>query len=310
MTQHVSVVIPVYNEEAVLPVLMARLRTALAFLKGRYTVLFVDDGSTDSSRMKLKMIASEHPNVSLVILSRNFGHQAAISAGLSLAKGDVVVVMDADLQDPPELIGAMYEKIREGFDVVYGVRRTRKGNLFKRFSYYLFYRVLDFLSYHPIPLDAGDFCVMSDRVVRLLNEMPEKDRFLRGIRSWVGFPQARLEYDRDDRFQGRSNYSIGRLIKLALDGIVSSSDKPLRLSSLLGFFISFGALLFSIFAVLWYVWGGRGKLPGYASLALGVFFLGGIQLIAIGILGEYIARIFNQLKGRPLFIVAEKINVN
>ncbi|MBK8870125.1 MAG: glycosyltransferase family 2 protein [Elusimicrobia bacterium] len=304
-----SVVVPVFNEAEVLPFLFQRLESALKKFNGRYEVILIDDGSMDSSQDILRAYARTHPTFGVVILSRNFGHQAAISAGLSCAKGEAVVVIDGDLQDPPELICELFDKLVEGYDVVYAVRKTRKGSFLKRVCYWGYYRCLGYLAHHPIPLDVGDFCIMSARIVRLINTMPEKDRFLRGLRAWIGFHQSWIEYDREDRKVGVSKYSFRQLTKLGLDGIFSSSDKPLRLSSIIGFVVSLGAIVFSLFAVVWRLWWGKGGLPGYASLASGIFFLGGVQLISIGILGEYIGRIFNQIKGRPVYIVAEEVNI-
>jgi dolichol-phosphate mannosyltransferase len=304
-----TVVIPVFNEEAVVPALVERLNAALSSCGGEYRVVFVDDGSTDGTRALLKAAAERDPRAGVVFLSRNFGHQAAISAGLACVREGAAVVMDGDLQDPPELIPVLFAKIKDGHDVVYGVRRRRRGGLLKRALYWLFYRLLNLLSRRPIPLDAGDFCALSTRAVGILNAMPERDRFLRGMRAWMGFSHAPVDYSRDERFAGDPKYTLAGLFRLAFDGVFSSSDKPLKAASLLGLIVSLGSFGFGVYAVLWRLATGGGNLPGYASVATGIFFLGGVQLLFIGVLGEYISRIFNQVKGRPLYIVEGMVNL-
>lgn len=305
----ICVVVPVFNEEAVLPVFLERIRAALRFFSGSHQILFVDDGSSDRTLEILQTASRTDTKVSVISFSRNFGHQSALCAGLSFASAKVIAVIDGDLQDPPELIPLLCDRVNQGNDVVYAVRRSRQGNLFKRFCYWVFYRVLKSLAQFPIPLDAGDFCAMSARVVKILNAMPEQDRFLRGMRAWVGFRQSCFEYDREVRFAGRPKYDVKRLLRLAVDGILSSSDKPLRVATAAGFFISIASLFFALYFVVWRVFVGGMRLPGYASIAAGIFFMGGVQLLAIGLLGEYIARIFNQVKSRPLFVVDKVFNL-
>lgn len=308
--KEICVVVPVFNEEAVLPSFLDRIQSVLRPFSGSYQILFIDDGSTDRTLEVLRMAGERDGRVGVISFSRNFGHQAALCAGLSFASAKVVAIIDGDLQDPPELIPQLCERVNLGDDVVYAVRRSRRGNILKRACYWMFYRLLKSLAQFPIPLDAGDFCALSARVVKILNAMPEQDRFLRGMRAWVGFRQSFIEYDREIRFAGTPKYNAKRLFRLAVDGILSSSDKPLRIATVAGFFISMTSLLFALYFVLWRVFVGGIRLPGYASIAAGIFFLGGVQLLAIGVLGEYIARIFNQVKSRPLFLVDKVYNLN
>ncbi len=305
----ICVVVPVFNEEAVLPIFLERIQSVLRPFSKSHKILFVDDGSTDRTLAILQEASVKDERLGVISFSRNFGHQSALCAGLSFASAKVVAIIDGDLQDPPELIPQLFDRVNQGDDVVYAVRRSRRGNLLKRVCYWVFYRVLKSFAQFPIPLDAGDFCAMSDRVVKILNAMPEQDRFLRGMRAWVGFRQSCIEYDREVRFAGSPKYDAKRLFRLAVDGILSSSDKPLRMATVAGFFISMVSFLFALYFIVWKIFVGGVRLPGYASIAAGIFFLGGVQLLAIGILGEYIARIFNQVKSRPLFVVDKVYNL-
>ncbi len=310
MSRILSIIIPVYNEEKCISALWERLRLLEQRME-EYSIEFimVNDGSSDRSLSMLKEIAGRHRNVKVISFSRNFGHQIAISAGIEHAQGEAVAVMDADLQDPPELIFEMLAKYREGHDVVYAVRRERRGETFvKTKSAEWFYRTLNRLSSNPIPRNTGDFRLMSRRAVDSLNLMKEKDRFVRGMISWIGFKQTGIEFDRDPRFAGETKYPLSKMLNFAFDGILSFSYVPLRLATWLGFATSFFAV-FYIFVVLIKKFMGY-TLPGYASIMVSILFLGGVQLITIGILGEYIGRIYNETKARPLYIIDETLNID
>lgn len=297
-----SVVLPVFNEEQNLPALYRRLTAVLDAEALSYEIVFVDDGSTDGSTAMLYGLAADDPRVRVVELARNFGHQVAISAGLDFARGDAVIVMDADLQDPPEVLPDFIAEWRAGSDVVYAVREQRKENWLKRLAYAAFYRTLRKVANVDIPLDAGDFCIMDRKVVDLLQSMPERNRFVRGIRSWVGLRQTGLRYERHARHAGRPKYTFGRLTLLALDGFISFSHTPLRIASLLGFSISLLSFLLAGFYFVKKLTLGLNP-PGFATLVVAIFFLAGIQLITIGVMGEYVGRIFDEVKQRPLYVV-------
>ncbi|RRR73278.1 MAG: glycosyltransferase [Candidatus Viridilinea halotolerans] len=297
-----SVVVPAYNEEQNLPLLYERLVAALDVLDLSYELIFVNDGSSDRTLDLLRELAQRDPRVLAVDLARNFGHQVAVSAGLDQSRGRGVVVMDADLQDPPEVLPAFIAKWREGYEVVYAIREQRKEGPLKRMAYHSFYRLLKRVSQIDIPLDAGDFCVMDRRVVELLNAMPERNRFVRGIRSWVGFRQTGLAYERHARHAGKPKYTLSKLIYLALDGLVSFSFLPLRLISLTGVAVSFLSILIAIAYTIQKLTIGLSP-PGFATLVVSIFFLAGIQLITIGVIGEYVGRIFEEVKRRPLYVV-------
>lgn len=303
-----SLVIPLYNESEVFPGLLSRLDETLAGLGLTAEVVLVDDGSLDGTPELIEKACRERPAFRGVLLSRNFGHQIAVTAGLQHARGEAVAILDGDLQDPPEIIAEFHAKMKEGYDVVYAVRRDRKENVFKRAAYAVFYRLLRRLATVPIPLDSGDFCLISGRVARLMNEMPERHRFVRGLRSWVGFKQVGHGYPREARTAGRSKYTFTKLLKLALDGIFTFSEQPLQWSMHFGMLIAAGAFLWSAYIVLWRLFAPAGAvIPGWATLTAGMFFLGGVQLISIGILGEYVGRIHNEVKGRPMYVVDRRI---
>jgi dolichol-phosphate mannosyltransferase len=297
-----SVVIPAYNEEENLPTLYARLLAALDPLGVSYEIVFVNDGSRDRTLPMLQQLSADDPRVLVIDLARNFGHQIAISAGLDHTRGRAVIIMDGDLQDPPEVLPQFIAKWREGHDVVYAIREQRKEGPLKRAAYTLFYRLLRRVSNIDIPLDAGDFCIMDRRVVDLLNGMPERNRFVRGIRSWVGLDQIGMAYERHARYAGRPKYTLTRLIYLALDGLISFSYVPLRMISLAGVGVSLMSILIAIFYTLQKLTIGLSP-PGFATLVVAIFFLSGIQLITIGVIGEYVGRIFEEVKGRPLYVV-------
>jgi dolichol-phosphate mannosyltransferase len=297
-----SLVIPLFNEEEVFPQLIARLAALLETLKLQAEVILVDDGSFDQTPALIESACQANPAFRGVILSRNFGHQLAVTAGMMHARGNAVAILDGDLQDPPEVVAEFYAKLREGYDVVYAVRQDRKENIFKRAAYASFYRLMRHLATIPIPLDSGDFCLMSRRVVREINAMRERHRFVRGLRSWVGFRQVAHPYPRAARQAGKSKYSFAKLLKLAFDGIFTFSERPLQWSAQFGLLVAICSVLYALFIVAWRLVSHEAP-SGFATLAVGLFFIGGVQLISIGILGEYIGRIHNEVKGRPLFVV-------
>jgi len=299
-----SVVIPAYNEEENLPTLYARLTATLAPLGLDYEIVFVNDGSQDRTLALLRDLADRDPRVIVVDLARNFGHQVAISAGLDHSRGAAVIIMDADLQDPPEVLPQFIARWREGYDVVYAIREQRKEGPLKRAAYALFYRLLKRIAHIDIPLDAGDFCIMDRRVVDLLNGMPERNRFVRGIRTWVGFNQTGLAYERHARHAGKPKYTFKKLIYLALDGLISFSFVPLRMISLAGLAVSLLSILIAIAYTIQKLTIGLSP-PGFATLVVAIFFLAGIQLITIGVIGEYVGRIFEEVKARPLYVARQ-----
>lgn len=301
-TVELSVVVPAFNEAENLNALYSRLVAALAPLGLTYELIFVNDGSRDATLGLLQRLAAADSRVVAIDLARNFGHQVAISAGLDHSRGAAVIVMDGDLQDPPEVLPQFIARWREGYDVVYAIRAQRKEGFLKRGAYALFYRVLKRVAQIDIPLDAGDFCLMDRRVVDLLNGMPERNRFVRGIRSWVGLNQTGLAYERHARHAGKPKYTFTRLVYLALDGLISFSFLPLRLISLAGLAVSLLSIMIAIFYTIQKLTVGLSP-PGFATLTVAIFFLAGIQLITIGVIGEYVGRIFEEVKARPLYVV-------
>ncbi len=299
-----SVVVPIFNEHEGLPAFYQRATAALQSCSCSYEIIFVDDGSSDGSLDELRRLAALDAHVRVVSFSRNFGHQTAVTAGMRYAGGAAVVVIDGDLQDPPELIPELLAQWRGGNQVVYAIRRNRKENWLKRVAYLSFYRLLQKLSYVEMPLDAGDFAIMDRRVVDLLNEMPERNRFVRGIRAWVGFRQRGIEYDRDPRFAGESKYPFTKLLRLAYDGLISYSFVPLRMVTNLGFLISAVAFVLILYVLSVRIFIGK-LIIGWASTIVVILFLGGVQLVSLGILGEYVGRIFDEVKRRPLYVVGE-----
>ena len=303
-----SAVVPFLNEAANLPQLLAHLELHLAELGIPWELVLVDDGSRDHSLAVVRRELERRPTLRATVLSlsRNFGKEAALTAGLEVARGDVVVPLDADLQDPPELIAAMLEQWRQGFDVVYAVRRRRAGeSRTKRLTAFGFYRLMGRLSSTAIPADTGDFRLMDRCVVDALALLPERSRFMKGLFAWVGFRQTSIDYDRDARHGGRSNWNYWKLWNLALDGITSFSRVPLQVLSGGGLVIACLALLYGTWLVLRTLLFGI-DLPGYASLITAVLFLGGLQLIGLGVLGEYLGRVFEEVKRRPLYLVRER----
>src|SRR5262249_20331272 len=289
-------------EQENLRALHARLSSVLKQTGLSYEIIFVDDGSRDGSLDLLRDLAAADPCVLVVELARNFGHQVAISAGLDHARGNGVIVMDSDLQDPPEALPQFIATWREGHDVVYAIRAQRKEHWLKRMAYSAFYRLLQRVANIDIPLDAGDFCIMDRRVVDLLIGMPERNRFIRGIRSWVGLKQVGFPIERHARIAGKPKYTFRRLMLLALDGLVSFSYLPLRIITISGFGISLLSILTAVFYAVKRLMTGLGP-PGFATVVVAVFFLAGVQLITMGVIGEYVGRIFEEVKQRPLYVV-------
>jgi len=309
-TPQISVVVPLFNEEGNVAPLIERIEAILNRLPGApsHEIILVNDGSRDGTLQAVRAQMLRRPDIVVVNLSRNFGHQLAATAGLDVARGEAVVLMDGDLQDPPELIEAFFTKWREGYDVVYAVRRSRKGESpFKVFTARLFYRAIKRLTNVSIPVDTGDFRLMSRRVVDAIHRSPERHRFLRGLVSWVGFNQTGVEYDRDERHSGTTKYPLTKMIRFAIDGITSFSDVPLRFASYLGFSASLVAFIYAIVVIGYKVLSLRppAYTPGWASTIVAVLFLGGVQLISLGILGEYIGRIYDEVKGRPLYLISD-----
>jgi len=300
---YVSFLLPCYNEAQVLVETYRRVKAVGEALSRPYEIVMVNDGSTDGTLEQMLQLAQSDPLMVVVDLSRNHGHQLALSAGLHFCTGERVLIMDSDLQDPPELLPQMLDVMDQGADVVYAQRRSRPGDEpLKRLACAIFYRLLNRLSERPIPLDTGDFRLISRRVADLILQMPERHRFIRGMVSWVGFSQVAFLYDRDKRFAGESKYPFGRLLRLALDGIVTSSTRPLALASYGGLVFAGISLAFIAYAL--YSWLFIGKTPqGWASLMIVVTLLGSTQLFVLGIIGQYIGRVHEQIRGRPLFIV-------
>ena len=296
-----------FNEEQVFPLLIERLDKLIAKSSHGIEVILVDDGSKDSTPLMMKKKSMADSNYHSIFLSRNYGHQIALSAGLNHVKAsEAVMVIDGDLQDPPELLDELYAKYLEGFEVVYAVRKKRKEGLFKKLSYFLFYRFIKKISKIELPLDSGDFALMSRRVVDILNSMPEQSRYLRGMRSWVGFNQTGVEYDREERAAGESKYSFKMLFGLAYNGIFNFSEVPIKFLTNIGFVSILVSFLFLVYSIILRIT--TDEVPsGFTALLFVIVLFGGVQLISIGIIGEYIIRTFFQVKGRPLFIVDQRI---
>ena len=299
-----SVVIPCYNEEDCLGELHERVAAACAACSDDYEVIFVNDGSSDRTWPLISEYARRDPRVIGVNLSRNHGHQLALTAGLTLARGERIMIVDADLQDPPELLSEMMKLMDEGYDVVYGQRRQRAGEtLFKKSSARLFYRLLMRLSETPIPLDTGDFRLMSRRALEALLAMPEQHRFVRGMVSWIGFPQTALLYDRNERFAGTTKYPLKKMLRFALDAITGFSIQPLRFASQIGLILAgLGAILVAYVVIAWL---SNATVAGWTSLMAVVVVLGSVQMFVLGLMGEYLGRLYMQSKQRPLFLIQD-----
>lgn len=305
---YLSIVIPAYNEGDTIRQSLERLITVLGPLQRSWEIVVVDDGSTDDTSGQVEQLVAKHDSLRLVRLSRNFGHQNALCAGLDVSRGDYVAVIDADLQDPPEVMLEMLKQAESGnYDVVFGVRKTRHGGIFKRMSYWLFYRLLSLASEQPVPLDSGDFCVMTRRVVAEITSLPERSRFMRGLRTWVGFRQLGFPYDRPERCSGTPKYTFPKLFDLASTGFLSSSRLPLKLAVYLGLLISgvgfFWAIKVVAVRLLYHT-----APEGFSALMVAILVIGGSQLVAIGVMGHYLGRVLDQVERRPNYIIDRKIN--
>jgi glycosyltransferase involved in cell wall biosynthesis len=303
MSTAISIVIPIYNEQEGIPELYNRLRASVEKISPDYEMIFVNDGSKDNSLAELIRLSQQDSRVFYIQFSRNFGHQIAVTAGLDRCTGQSVVIIDGDLQDPPELIVDLYNKHKEGFDVVYAARRKRKGEgLFKKITAKLFYRIMKRITSIDIPLDTGDFRLMDQKVVTYLKQMPEQNKFLRGQIAWLGFRQTQVLFERDERKHGKSGYPLSKMLRFALDGITSFSDKPLEMVSRLGFFVSLVSFIVILYALYSHYLLNQ-TITGWTSLIISSMFIGGIQLISIGIIGEYISRINKNVLNRPIYII-------
>jgi dolichol-phosphate mannosyltransferase len=301
-----SLIIPIYNEEETIPELYRRVSDVMDSLDDSVELILINDGSGDRSLNLMRELQERDARVCYISFARNFGHQAAVTAGLNFARGQVIVVLDADLQDPPELIPKMIESWQAGYHVVYAQRTKRKKeSWFKRLTAYVFYRLLRRLADVDIPADTGDFCLMDRQVVDLLNSMPERNRYIRGLRAWIGFRQTAVKFERDPRFAGEVKYTFKKSLALAINSLVSFSKIPLRLSTYLGLFSALIALLMALLVLYWRLQQPDSPVTGLATILIAVFFLGSVQLISIGILGEYIGRIYEEVKGRPAYTIAE-----
>lgn len=301
-----SVIIPSYNEERNVGIMHERLTKTLSEITDSYEMIFVNDCSKDQTLLRIKELAERDSHVKYLSFSRNFGHQIAVSAGLDFCTGEAVVIIDGDLQDPPELISKMYERYKEGYKVVYAKRKSREGETwFKKATAKIFYRLLASMTSIDIPVDVGDFRLIDRVIVEHLRNMPEKSKYIRGQIAWIGYKQTFVEYHRDARLYGTTNYPLKKMLRFALDGITAFSDKPLKIASGLGIFSAIVSLLALVYALVSHFCF-HTTITGWTSLILSVLFIGGVQLITIGIIGEYIARINNDVRNRPLYILDEK----
>lgn len=307
MYPQISIVVPLYNEEKIFSELIGRLNKLLESCPLLIEVVLIDDGSKDKTSLLMSSLAFEDKRYQCIFLARNFGHQIALTAGLANARGsEAIFVIDGDLQDPPELLMKFHEHLSNGYDVVYAIRKKRKEVFYKRYAYSTFYRILKKISSIDIPPDSGDFSLMSRRVVNIINNMPEQSRFIRGMRSWVGFKQIGIEYDRDSRAAGETKYSFKALLNLAYNGIFNFSEFPIKFITNIGFLTIFFVFLYFVFALYKRIF--YDVVPeGFTALIFIIMLVGGAQLMALGVIGEYVLRIFLQVKNRPLFTIRQKI---
>ena len=299
----ISIIVPLYNEEEVFATLIQRITSVINSTPFSCEVILINDGSVDRTGELMKSVCQEDERFTGVILSRNHGHQLAVTAGLSFVRGKKgAMIIDGDLQDPPELVTEFFNLLEEGYDVIYAIRKNRKEGYFKKLAYKLYYRLQKKISNFKIPIDSGDFSMLSKRVVMQLNEMPEQSRYLRGMRSWVGFKQIGYEYDRDERFAGESKYSWSQLFDLAFNGIFNFSDFPVKIITRLGFITIFFSLLYFVYNIYRRIY--YNDVPqGFTATILAIILFSGVQLISLGLIGEYVLRIYNQVRNRPLFVV-------
>jgi polyisoprenyl-phosphate glycosyltransferase len=306
MQPQYSLVIPIYNEEQTIPELYRRITAVMDQMDGQVELILINDGSRDCSLEMIRELHKKDRRICYLSLARNFGHQIAVTAGVNFARGQVVVILDGDLQDPPELILAMVEQWRLGYQVVYAQRtQRRQESWFKQMPAYIYYRILRHLADVDIPIDTGDFCLMDRCVVDILNKMPERNRYIRGLRAWIGFKQTAVKFDRDPRFAGEVKYTFTKSLGLAINGLVSFSKVPLRLSTYLGLFAGFVSIFMALLVLYWRIFYPDSVLTGLTTILMAIFFLGAVQLVSIGILGEYIGRIYEEVKDRPLYTLAE-----
>ncbi|MBI4697858.1 MAG: glycosyltransferase family 2 protein [Nitrospirae bacterium] len=310
----ISVVIPCFNEQEVLPELFLRMQGAAEGWGKDWEIICVDDGSYDNTWNLLCEQHARDPRWIALSFSRNFGHQTAVSAGIFHATGDAVIIVDADLQDPPEEIHRFIGKWQEGYDIVYAIRTHRKEGIFKRLSYWAFYRIMSKMIDFELPLDSGDFCLMDRKIVDILNSLPERNRFVRGLRAWTGFNQTGLIYERQARAAGRAKYNFKKLRRLAIDGVISFSSVPLSLAAHLGLFVSLLSFTGIILLILQRIYEsffesiGLGPKPGFAII-IAILFLGGVQLIYLGVIGQYLGRIYDEVKRRPQWIIKQSLGL-
>lgn len=306
MQPQYSFIVPIYNEQETIPQLYSRISAVMDRMDSAVELILVNDGSRDNSLQMMRELHQQDRRVCYLSLARNFGHQVAVTAGLNFIRGQVVVILDADLQDPPELIPEMVEKWRQGYQVVYAQRiQRRQEGWFKRFTAYVFYRLLKRLADIDIPTDTGDFCLMDRQVVEVLNAMPERNRYIRGLRSWIGFRQTAIRFEREPRFAGEVKYTFRKSFALAINGLVSFSKVPLRISTYVGLLSAAIALFMALLVLYWRFLEPNSPVTGLTTIIVAIFFLGAVQLVSIGILGEYIGRIYEEVKGRPLYTLAE-----
>lgn len=306
-----SVIVPMYNEEAVIPETYRRLNQVLTNFGESYEIVFINDGSRDKTGEMLSELCKSDYHVKLIDFARNFGHQVAITAGMDYAAGRCMVIIDGDLQDPPELIPDMVGLWRKGFDVVYGKRKTRQGEtFFKKFTAKAFYRILQHMTDIDIPVDTGDFRLIDRRVCETLKQLPERSRYVRGLMSWVGFKQTAVEFERSERFAGETKYPLKKMLKLAMDGIMSFSYKPLRMATWIGSVISAVSFIYLVIVLIQKLFFPQTAQSGWASLISVSLFFNGIILLMLGIMGEYIGRIYDEAKGRPLYVISELKNMD
>jgi polyisoprenyl-phosphate glycosyltransferase len=305
----ISIVIPVFYSARIFPTLYERLVKTLEDISSSFEIIAVVDGCTDNSAAVIADINATDPRVKLIEFSRNFGNQMAITAGLRYSTGDIVVVIDDDLEDPPEFIPQLVSKAKEGFDVVYAVRRKREISWLRQKMFKIYYRIFSRLSNFEVPEDVGDYCLMRRPIVDVLNSMPESHRYIRGLRSWAGFKQIGIQFDREVRHSGESGFNLVRYFRFAFDGIFSFSHVPLLLSTYLGFFISLISFLLGIWFLAAKVMGLLPDVPGWSSIAVFILFIGGVQLLSVGVLGQYIGRIYDEVKRRPPYIVKRLIGI-
>ena len=303
----ISLVVPIFNEEENISELYERSKKTLESL-GSHEIIFINDGSRDRTLEKILEIANKDKSVKIIDFSRNFGHQTAITAGMENSQGEAVVIMDGDLQDTPETIPELVKKWKEGYEVVYAKRRTRKDSLFKRATAYAFYRIIKKIANIDITEDTGDFCLLDKKVIDALRGLKEHSRFMRGLTSWVGFKKGIILFDRAERKRGNTSYPLKKMVKFAYDGITSFSYFPLKMATYLGVFSAFMGFVWGIYAIYQKIYHPETTVQGWATVVVAIFFLGGIQLIVLGVIGEYIGRIYTEAQNRPPYIIRQKIN--